>query len=291
LTTQLRFFAAISAIIVIAGMAYLSQRSGVGVPNISNSVTSQKARLTSVNDIKPVIFSSSLRKMLDASSAIELISSLQNHASPGTETYVRVQVALACEPSLGRQTSRPKSESQNALISFKKSFCAKYTGTISSEQLKLLSLPESDPYNQAYGMASELFEAIDKSPQDPKEIKTLTEQLDAMLVSKDSQMESLVAAETLKQAGVIAPTTTEFARNNGWRLKTEDVSQAQFLSAQMKACRNFGGCGVNQLMTMKICSEQSSCALGATTESVWRKVYSPTVYNAAMQLATYTPAF
>ena len=276
------------AIIATAVIVNLSNRDAIPAPTTEIAGNSEPNRVVAT---EPTSHSGSNKKSLDALSAEELIASLQSRVSPGTETYIRVQVAFFCEQSIRPQMStQQQSESQIALKAFKKSFCLNYKGTISSEQLKLLSLPESDPYTQAYGMANELFEAIGRTPPDLKEVSDITKQLDAMMVSSDSQMEALVAAETLKQAEVIAPTTAQFAEQSGWQLQTQDLAQAQFLSAQMKVCRKLGGCGSNQLMTMKICSEQSSCALGATTDVVWRRTYSPAVYHAASQLSMHTHA-
>lgn len=288
---RLKYFASILVAIVIV-VVYARKSHDVNVLDkahatvIENSAsaTSSEGELAATT-LRPEI------KLLDASSAKELIKSIQKNASSGTEIFTRIQIASACEPSVGRDVITQRSASQNTILSFKASFCVGYKGSIALEQQKLLSLPAGDPYNQAYGMASELFDEINKSHQDPNKVTVITKQLDAMLMARNSQMETLVAAEALNQAGIIAPSTTEFARKNGWQLSSEELAQVQLLSVQMKSCTNFGGCGINQLLTMKICSEQSTCAPGATADSIWRRVYAPSVYDVARKLSASATEF
>jgi hypothetical protein len=225
-------------------------------------------------------------KILDAASADELIAEMSITSSPGEEAFIRIQIAQVCAQPL--KISADNSESGRAQALFRKSFCSNYIGSISSEQKKLLTLPENDPHQLTYGIAAELFDAMNHAPLNSEEIAFLTKQLNDVIASKESGMEILTAAEALYQTGSISSRTLDYAKLNQWQLSPYELAQTQLLSIQMSACKKFGGCGANKLLTIKICGEQSACATGATADSIWRRSNSPAVYEAARQLSNYS---
>ena len=116
---RLKYFASILVAIVIV-VVYARKSHDVNVLDkahatvIENSAsaTSSEGELAATT-LRPEI------KLLDASSAKELIKSIQKNASSGTEIFTRIQIASACEPSVGRDVITQRSASQNTILSFK----------------------------------------------------------------------------------------------------------------------------------------------------------------------------
>lgn len=225
------------------------------------------------------------RKFLDAPTAAALTAAASSQ-SPGEAAFVQIQIAQVCEQVPPLNANKPRSESAIALNTFRRSFCPGYLSSLAVEQGNLLSLPADDAYQIAYGMSAELFDAVAQSKSDTTEIAIISKQLNDIMLSTNSRMEALLAAEALHQASFISPETLMFAKSNNWDLSQHDLGEAQLLSTKMKMCEKFGGCGANQLMTIKFCSEQSKCATGASAESTWRRTTASKVYNAARQLSS-----
>lgn len=275
----------LGAAFAIAALLYLYQSFSTeknSAPNVSTNIGANPNTSNST-------VATSRRKIFDAPTANALISAPIELQSPGEEAFIRLQIAQVCDPTLALQTEKPKSESEKVAALFRKSFCSGYSGSISSEQANLLSLPEDDPYQVAYGMSAELFDAVAQGQPNSQTVSSITKHLNEVMLSKDSRMEALLAAEALHQVGSISPQTMTFAKSNNWQLNPHDLAEVQLLSVQMRMCQKFGGCGPSQLTTMKLCSERSTCATGASADSIWRRSNSSAIYEAAQKLSTSNP--
>ena len=226
-------------------------------------------------------------RVLDAKSASALVSSLGNANSRGEEVYLRLQLAQMCEGwSVAVDSARQKSESSKAVAAFTRKFCAGYSGTVSTEQAALASLPDDDPYQVTYGLSAELFDAAGQGASGIQDADVIIKQLDEVMFSKGSGMASLMAAETLHQVGAVSSKTIDFAKAHNLQLNQAELTEVQLLSTQMRVCRTYGGCGAEELLTMRLCSEQGRCAEGASMDAVWRRTVSPNVYSAAQRMTS-----
>ena len=224
--------------------------------------------------------------VLDNHSAKRLMQSLEEHRAPaGQSAYVRLQASQLCDESQLLGSDRPLTESTRALAAFRTSFCDDMHVSADSAQQEFLSLPADDPYVLAYGMSSELFEVAGAGTDKADEVAALAQELGKIMLSPESGLDAVIAAEALQATGLISPRVLALAKASGWSLKPSELSDAQLLGIQMNACRKFGGCGTNQLITLKACSEASNCELGLDANGVWRNRYSPSVYEAGKAFA------
>jgi hypothetical protein len=196
--------------------------------------------------------------------------------------YVRTQLAQLCPDHPLRQGHPTREAAQTA--GTLKAFCGSYVGSVEREQGALLALPASDPLVEAYGATALLLESL-SNPETQRDQAALVQQLAALVDAPDAGMGALVAAEALQQVGTLTPATRATLRSSGTQLTREDANRAQLLAAQMRLCRSRGGCGPGQVMSLHYCAAVLACTPGITADAVWRRMYSPNVYGAAMKIA------
>jgi len=224
--------------------------------------------------------------LLDGHSTEKLLEVLEaSHRPAGEAAYVRLQISQLCDESQLLGSDRPRTESTRALAAFRTSFCGGRSPSVESAQQELLSLPADDPYVLAYGLSSELFDAAAVGSGNANNVASIANELGKIMLSPGSGLDAVVAAEALQATGLISPRMLALGNSSGWSLTPSELSDAQLLGVQMNACVKFGGCGPNQLVTMKVCSEVSNCELGLDAHGVWRKRYSPSVYAAGKAFA------
>lgn len=230
-------------------------------------------------------------KALEEKTAIELHHAVTaGRFSAGEEAYFRIQSAQLCEQSPFaariRQKRNSDNESTRSLDEFRARYCSGFSGTVATEQDVLHELPNGDSVVDAYSLTASLYEAAsDPSPAALASGRVIAKQLDEMMLAEGAGVEALIAAEALQQIGYVSPTVAALAVRNSWPLDRQGLAQAQVLGAQMRICRQHGGCGAGQLVTMQVCAQFGACAPGVTAYAVWRNVYSPAVYQAATRIS------
>jgi hypothetical protein len=234
------------------------------------------------------------RRVLDLTERALMASSVTSvegaaariNGSGGEAAYLRIQAAQVCDDStIVLDAPQPIDESGRAMAVFRESFCDDLQVTVASAQQELVALPAGDPYVLAYGLSSELFDAAAAGAGNADEVAAIANELGKIMLSPGSGLDAVVAAEALQATGLISPGMLALGNSSGWSLTPSELSDAQLLGVQMNACVKFGGCGPNQLVTMKVCSEVSNCELGLDAHGVWRKRYSPSVYAAGKAFA------
>lgn len=281
----------ISAILT-AGIVFSILSMGNGVKNkvlgSDTHAVDEKLKVQHESRVLPASIDSlgdqsKVREALSAGSYGALRNKIaQSPLDEGEKYYVLSQAANLCDAS-HLKSATPNNASFLELKKFADRFCKDFDG---SSRLSQDDIPDG-PVTYAYGAASLLYESIDGSTKEKSEtVASSTKILSDLMLSSDSGFQGVIAAEALQQVGYVDSMVRTVLKNNE-SLSQEDITKAQLLSAQMRMCDGYGGCGPSQVITMQICNEARACSQSTTAQDVWRKIYSPAIYSAAQEINNF----
>lgn len=162
-------------------------------------------------------------------------------------------------------------------------FCAGYRDSDATLETQLNNLPPSDGFSKVLGAASDLYDALNREGN-AKVVESLATELSESMLSASSGLEAVSAAESLQQTGIVSKSVAQFAVDEAIRMSRDDLIKAQTLAAKLNACSSFGGCAAGEGLGAIFCASESACSGGSSITDVWKRNYSPSVFEAAERI-------
>ncbi len=162
-------------------------------------------------------------------------------------------------------------------------FCSGYRSSNETLETQLDKLPPGDGFAKVHGAASDLYEALNKEGN-AEVVGDLATELSESMLSASSGLEAVSAADALLQSGIVSQAVAQYAVDESIRMSRDDLIKAQTLAAKINACSSFGGCAAGEGLGAIFCASETPCTGGSSIADIWKRNYSPSVFEAAQRI-------